>query len=76
MSDATRLMEDVFVVCMRYMLNVPDPKESGVHMVKAGGTVAAAGMMQQSGIAPEHTERLYKAAVDGMAAEVKKIRGE
>lgn len=76
MSDATKLMEEMFVLCLRYRAEMPDTEQYPIHMVKAGGMVAAAGMMSQLGVPPEQTERLYKAAVDGMAAEAERIRGE
>lgn len=60
-------------VCVQYRETVP-PEDAMVHMVKAGGMIAVAGMVAQFRVDPEHTVRLYNAAVDGMAAEIKKIR--
>jgi predicted enzyme related to lactoylglutathione lyase len=76
MNDATKLMEEMMGLCLRYRATMADTTEFSVHMVKAGGMVASAGMMTQLGVPPEHTERLYQAAVDGMAAEAAKIKGE
>jgi hypothetical protein len=75
MTDATKLMEEMMGLCLRYRATMADTTEFSVHMVKAGGMVASVGMMTQLGVPPEHTERLYQAAVDGMAAEAEKIIG-
>jgi hypothetical protein len=75
-SDATKLMEEMMGLCLRYRGTMTDKTEFPIHMVKAGGMVAYAGMMTQLGVPPEHTERLYQAAVDGMAAEAERIRCE
>ncbi|MFZ4506053.1 MAG: hypothetical protein ACOYNK_06860 [Microbacteriaceae bacterium] len=76
MTDATKLMEEMMGLCLRYRATMADTTEFSVHLVKAGGMVASAGMMTQFQVPPEHTERLYQAAVDGMAAAAAKIKGE
>lgn len=76
MSDATNLMKQMFDMALRYKAESSDQAEADIHLVKAGGMIAATGMMVQLKVPPEHTERLYLAAVNGMAAEARKIRGE
>lgn len=74
MPDATKLMEEMFELVVRYKAEAPNPADADVHAIKAGGMVAAAGIMSQLRIPPEHAERMYHAAVDGMVAEAKAIK--
>jgi len=74
MMDATKLMEQVFKIAIKHKAEIQDPDEADIHLVKAGGMLAAAGMSSQLKIPPEHAERMYLAAVEGMAAEARKIK--
>lgn len=75
MSDATGLMELMAVVCVKYIHDAPDKEEANMHMVKAGGMLAAAGIGSQLNVPPEHAETIYKAGVDAMFEVARKIRG-
>ncbi len=72
-NDATDLMGLVAAVCMKYMLTAPDKETASIHMVKAGGILAAAGIGSQLNVPPEHAEAIYKAGVDAMFEAAKKI---
>lgn len=72
--DATKLMEEMFELVVRYKAEAPNPADADVHAIKAGGVVAAAGIMSQLRIPPEHAERMYLAGVNGMAVEARKIK--
>lgn len=74
MADATKLMEKMFELVVRYKAESPDPADADVHAIKAGGMVAAAGIMSQLQIPTAHAVRIYNAAVDGMVAEAKAIK--
>ena len=69
-------MEQMFDIAIRYKAESPDPNDADIHLVKAGGMIAAAGMMSQLKVPRKHAERMYLAAANGMAAEARKIRGE
>lgn len=74
MMDATKLMEQVFDVAIRHKAEMSDTDDADIHLVKAGAMLAATGMMAQLKLPHEHAERMYMAAVEGMAAEARKIK--